>query len=86
MKEVRFHWPSHPWTRGSYASYLVGQWTTIAGNRFAGSGPIDVTHSVGTPWTVIRDNEFAGTPAPVIRELHYQGPPRASLSGNRMGS
>jgi monoamine oxidase len=30
-KEVRFHWPSHPWTKGSYASYLVGQWTTIAG-------------------------------------------------------
>lgn len=30
-KEVRFHWPSHPWTRGSYASYLVGQWTGIAG-------------------------------------------------------
>ncbi len=30
-KEVRFHWPSHPWTRGSYASYLAGQWTGIAG-------------------------------------------------------
>jgi monoamine oxidase len=30
-KEVRFHWPSHPWTRGSYASYLPGQWTGIAG-------------------------------------------------------
>ena len=44
MAEVRFHWPTHPWTRGSYASYKVGQWTTIggaegepAGNvRFAG--------------------------------------------------
>ncbi len=31
MTQVRFHWPSHPWTRGSYASYLVGQWTTIGG-------------------------------------------------------
>ena len=31
MKEVRFHWPSFPWTRGSYASYLTGQWTGIAG-------------------------------------------------------
>lgn len=30
-KEVRFHWPSHPWTRGSYASYLPGQWTGIRG-------------------------------------------------------
>jgi monoamine oxidase len=28
---TRFHWPSHPWTRGSYASYGVGQWTTICG-------------------------------------------------------
>jgi monoamine oxidase len=28
---VRFHWPSHAWTRGSYASYLPGQWTTICG-------------------------------------------------------
>lgn len=31
MKEVRFHWPSFPWTQGSYASYLPGQWTTISG-------------------------------------------------------
>jgi len=30
-KEVRFHWPTHPWTRGSYACYLPGQWTGIAG-------------------------------------------------------
>jgi monoamine oxidase len=31
QKEARFHWPSHPWTRGSYASYRVGQWTAICG-------------------------------------------------------
>jgi monoamine oxidase len=31
MREVRFHWPSHPWTKGSYASYRTGQWTSIAG-------------------------------------------------------
>lgn len=31
MREARFHWPSHPWTRGSYASYLPGQWTGIRG-------------------------------------------------------
>jgi len=31
MKEVRFHWPSFPWTRGSYASYLPGQWTAFGG-------------------------------------------------------
>jgi monoamine oxidase len=31
MPEVRFHWPTHRWTRGSYASYLAGQHTTIRG-------------------------------------------------------
>ena len=31
QKEVRFHWPTYPWTRGSYASYRVGQWTGFAG-------------------------------------------------------
>ena len=40
MKEVRFHWPSHPWTRGSYAAYLVGQWTTIAGAEAEAVGPL----------------------------------------------
>lgn len=28
---VRFHWPTHAWTRGSYACYGPGDWTTIAG-------------------------------------------------------
>ncbi|WP_128544896.1 flavin monoamine oxidase family protein [Larkinella soli] len=27
----RFHWPTHPYTLGSYACYKVGQWTTIGG-------------------------------------------------------
>jgi monoamine oxidase len=40
MKEVRFHWPSHPWTRGSYASYLVGQWTGLAGAEGEAVGPL----------------------------------------------
>lgn len=31
MTEARFHWPSHPWTRGSYACYRPGQWTAFAG-------------------------------------------------------
>ncbi len=25
------HWPEHPFTRGSYACYKVGQYTTIRG-------------------------------------------------------
>jgi monoamine oxidase len=29
--EARFHWPTFPWTKASYACYLPGQWTTIAG-------------------------------------------------------
>ncbi|MBW4635137.1 MAG: FAD-dependent oxidoreductase [Iphinoe sp. HA4291-MV1] len=28
---IRAYWPTEPYTRGSYACYLVGQWTTIAG-------------------------------------------------------
>lgn len=31
MAEARFHWPTFPFTRGSYACYLVGQYTGIAG-------------------------------------------------------
>jgi monoamine oxidase len=29
--EARFHWPSFPWVKGSYACYKPGQWTTLAG-------------------------------------------------------
>ena len=28
---VRFHWPTHPWTRGSYACYRTGQITAFGG-------------------------------------------------------
>lgn len=27
----RFHWPTYPFTKGSYACYRPGQWTTVAG-------------------------------------------------------
>ena len=30
-KDVRFHWPTNPWVKGSYAAYKPGQWTTIRG-------------------------------------------------------
>lgn len=30
-REARFHWPSHPWTLGSYACFTTGQWTSIRG-------------------------------------------------------
>ena len=29
--EARFHWPTFPWTLGSYACFTPGQWTTIRG-------------------------------------------------------
>ena len=31
MTEARFHWPSYPFTRGSYSCYLPGQWTALRG-------------------------------------------------------
>jgi monoamine oxidase len=31
MKEARFHWPTYPFTKGSYAGYLPGQWTAFRG-------------------------------------------------------
>lgn len=30
-KAQRMHWPEHPFTRGSYACYKIGQYTTIRG-------------------------------------------------------
>jgi monoamine oxidase len=30
-KVERFHWPSHPWSRGSYSCYRVGQYTAFGG-------------------------------------------------------
>jgi monoamine oxidase len=32
-KVTRFHWPTHPWSKGSYSCYRPGQWTTIAGSE-----------------------------------------------------
>jgi monoamine oxidase len=44
MAEVRFHWPSHPYAHGSYASYLVGQKTSICG---AEGEPVRRLHFAG---------------------------------------
>jgi monoamine oxidase len=30
---IRAYWPTEPYTRASYACYLIGQWTTIAGSE-----------------------------------------------------
>jgi len=44
MREARFHWPSQPWTLGSYACFRPGDWTgfrgamgeSVGGLHFAG--------------------------------------------------
>lgn len=38
--KARMPWPQHPWTLCSYACYLVGQYTTIAGAEFKKVGKL----------------------------------------------
>lgn len=44
QRVVRFHWPTFPWTRGSYASYRAGQWTALRG---AEGESVDGLHFAG---------------------------------------
>lgn len=62
------------------------QFAEVSGNRFIGSGPIEVTHSVGAPQTLIANNLFDRTPMPRLTELYAKGPHRAVLAGNRTGA
>lgn len=39
-KALRFHWPTHPHTKGSTACYSVGQWTSIAGAEVQAVGKL----------------------------------------------
>lgn len=43
-KVQRFHWPSHPWSKGSYSCYRVGQYTAFGG---AESEPEGACHFAG---------------------------------------
>ena len=43
-REARFHWPTFPWTLGSYACFRPGQWTTLRG---AVSEPVGNLHFAG---------------------------------------
>jgi poly(beta-D-mannuronate) lyase len=71
---------------GAGAIALSGvQETTITGNRFADASGIRIAHSVGSPHTLIRGNTMLRTPPPVVRELAYQGPPRAVIADNEKG-
>jgi monoamine oxidase len=44
MAEARFHWPTNRWVRGSYASYVAGQWTTVRGLE---GEPVGTLHFAG---------------------------------------
>lgn len=44
QRAVRFHWPTFPWTQGSYASYRPGQWTELRG---AEGESVDRLHFAG---------------------------------------
>lgn len=37
---ARFHWPSHPFSKGSYACYRPGQWTRFFGVEGLPEGPL----------------------------------------------
>ena len=54
----------------------------IGENNLASSAPLRVVHTVGTPSTTIRGNQFTETPDMLLEELNYDGPHRATLSGN----
>jgi poly(beta-D-mannuronate) lyase len=54
----------------------------VSDTSFRASGGIRVMHTVGFPRTRIEHDTFAATPAPVIDELYYKGPPRAVVADN----
>lgn len=54
----------------------------IARNQVAGSAPLRIVHTVGSPKTSITGNQLTGTPTFVLEELNFEGDHRAKLSGN----
>lgn len=73
-------------TNGSGAAmHLHGvQTAVISGNAVAGSAPLRIVHTVGTPVTSIIGNSFSDTPAPVFEELVFEGEPRVHPEGNTL--
>jgi poly(beta-D-mannuronate) lyase len=71
--------------RGTGASVRLHgvQQAVLQGNRFVDSAPVKVTHTVGEPKTDISRNSFQRTPPPVVEELIFKGPQRATLAANR---
>ena len=56
--------------------------TDMVDNRFIGSAPILIEHTVGDPQTDIAMNRFEDTPAPIARELTSGVAPTLRLSNN----
>lgn len=51
-------------------------------NSFTESGPVKVTHTSGSPSTLILDNRFMATPRPLLLEAQAKIPPRVNMTGN----
>ncbi|WP_336987079.1 polysaccharide lyase 6 family protein [Altererythrobacter aquiaggeris] len=58
------------------------QTAKLSGNAFAGSAPLRIVHTVGTPKTSVTDNSFAETPEPILEELVFDGPARVTAARN----
>lgn len=68
----------------SQSSMLIHgvQVTNITGNTFSASAPMVINHTVGEPKTVVSDNVFVATPAPVNVELNSGTAPTAVVTNN----
>ena len=58
------------------------QVTDISGNKLTGSKPFLINHPVGEPKTLITNNRFTETPAPIVTELNSGLEPTAMISDN----
>lgn len=57
MPEARFHWPTHPYVRGSYAAFRPGQWTAFNG---ACAEPEGRVHFAGEHCSVVAQGFMEG--------------------------
>lgn len=70
--------------KSSASIYAHGaQVVSIIDNQFTQSAPIIIEHTVGEPITLIKDNTYAKTGLPSVKELHAKGPHTAVLVNNK---
>ncbi|GHA84501.1 hypothetical protein GCM10009069_04510 [Algimonas arctica] len=71
------------WNKTKASIRLHGvQVTDISNNRFEGNKPFLIEHTVGEPKTIIANNVFMQTPAPIIVELNSGLAATARLTNN----